>query len=121
MAASFRRPSLGLFACDFIERLLISNSILSPNVQEVLQKYNAALMRYSALFPAEYQIALLSKHASYAGFIPGSPLCTQEVRERWYYHERAIEENYRYCQRLIALLDQYLACCKELESKSADI
>lgn len=112
MAASFRKPCLGYFACCFIKRLLLNKIIVDAELREVLIQYRDALINYSLFFPPSYQINLLATYAKDAGFLPGAYLYTPEVVDRWQSHERAMQENYDYCQELIVLLSEYLCVCE---------
>lgn len=69
-----------------------------------LSEYQNTLEALLTRFPPEKQKALLISFAQEAGFYEGGPFWNQDIEERIQFHNKCIDSNYHWCQKLVQMI-----------------
>lgn len=108
MANSYRGSTMVRDACRELKIMIKEKVQLRPQEREAVHLYVATLRGMLFLFPPKKQIELLVHYAQEAGFKEGSSLWDAGAKSRLYRHVADIKRNYKYCEKLVDLFEEFL-------------
>ena len=108
LANAYRGSTMVSDACKQLKVMIKKPVTVRFAERMAMQEYVATLRSLLYIFPPEKQIALLVQFAQEAGFKDGSPLLDKKTKLRLYFHIKNIKKNYKDCEKLVELFDEFL-------------
>jgi len=105
LESSFNK-NLAVYACGLIRSMIDSPEIVSPQELRGLLVYRNTLKKLLSKHSPQYLYGRLVFFASHAGGGRSSQSFKALMDSQLKKHERAIRDNYYFCQKLIILLDK---------------